>query len=732
MDWSDSTMFQNGIKYEDWDPSVMPDEHKNVEGFDSCDAEDLSPKMCESGMTQCGSIHWEMSVKNEEGGTVTTFERVKISMLGCLPMDSMATCDTYMPHFVVPEGGKNSNCVIEKCDEPLVDNCVEHDRSDKEYVYKKDDDKDDEKDEEPITSCPHCGEVDFSSATFYDGEGTEQQMPEVDVEWKKVTGYALCSGSDTVEPKECVASGWRPNVCARFHFTMGIKGEDTNGDKYAFEGTKLEIRDCLPEGTTCADVTAKIENIAKEGGMDFTYSDCELEICDRDGENCKVQDDSPKAGECHFPDLIWGGYKVLEGEHEGEKYAMYMCHPPFVMTPNRHSFKGYMDAYSKTPSEAYMDMAYTAGCYEGYAYVPECMEPIEGGHCGIPIYIENGHAVEVMMKDDEDKWDKMDEDKEGDKPSPNAFAFKFNMDVDSGSPGSEYMEDESKMSEEEWKFMSMMPRGARYECDADYVMHHTVKKDWGWCRPDGSFEVPRCEHKDTFYNLEFRLNSGGEKKLAGNGGIVQARMIMENGDVGDWEYACNDGFNDNAAGAICRTLGFKTGAKIPSSKKMDMSLDSMSNGGFGWTHFSCDHDDTLPQSMGCRAIKYEEVKKSKEHAMKWHCFDFEKMAVRCFDHRMFNVEVDLEMSKRRATCGVQAQKKEVHMQLNHLGEEVSVTWMLDDVETELPTKSNKRRGFMVRGKDLNNKDFKCIGCQIHMGRDKVLLGEAKVCEEDSD
>ena len=49
------------------------------------------------------------------------------------------------------------------------------------------------------------------------------------------------------------------------------------------------------------------------------------------------------------------------------KYAMYMCHSPFVMTPNKHSFMGYMDAYSKTASEAYMDTAYTAGCYEGYA-----------------------------------------------------------------------------------------------------------------------------------------------------------------------------------------------------------------------------------------------------------------------------------------------------------------------------------------------------------------------------
>ena len=267
---------------------------------------------------------------------------------------------------------------------------------------------------------------------------------------------------------------------------------------------------------------------------------------------------------------------------------MYMCHSPFVMTPNKHSFMGYMNAYSKTASEAYMDMAYTAGCYEGYAYLPECMEHTEGGHCGIPIYIENGQAVEVMMK--EDYEDKEDGDKEGDKEGDEEGDKEFSMDS-----GSEYMEEKSKMNEEEWKFMSMMPRGARYECDADHVMHQTTKMDWGWCRPDGSFEVPRCEHKDTFYNLEFRLNNGAEKKLAGNGGIVQARMVRENGEMGDWEYACNDGFNDNAAGAICRTLGFKTGAKIPATKKMGMGMDMMKDGGFGWTYFSCDHDDTLPQ-----------------------------------------------------------------------------------------------------------------------------------------
>jgi len=79
--------------------------------------------------------------------------------------------------------------MIEKCDAPMVNNCVEHDSSAKEYFNEKDDEKDDEKDEEPITSCPNCGEVDFSSATYYDNTGAEMEKPEIEVDWKKVTGY---------------------------------------------------------------------------------------------------------------------------------------------------------------------------------------------------------------------------------------------------------------------------------------------------------------------------------------------------------------------------------------------------------------------------------------------------------------------------------------------------------------------------------------------------------------
>merc|ERR1712216_420358 len=96
---------------------------------------------------------------------------------------------------------------------------------------------------------------------------------------------------------------------------------------------------------------------------------------DDDKKEDEKKDDEKKDdkdGKCHFPDLIFGGFKVKEGEHEGEKYATYMCHHRFVMTPNRDAFKGYMMEQKVTPQKAYMDLAHTAGCHEGKAYLPEC------------------------------------------------------------------------------------------------------------------------------------------------------------------------------------------------------------------------------------------------------------------------------------------------------------------------------------------------------------------------
>merc|ERR1712159_401456 len=132
-------------------------------------------------------------------------------------------------------------------------------------------------------------------------------------------------------------------------------------------------------------------------------------------------------GKCEFPKIIFAGYKMREGEHNGNPYAVYQCIPPYVMTPNKDSFYGYMKAENKTAKQAYMDMAYTAGCHEGKAYLPSCVDPRMARHCGIPNYIENGKAVDFVSmeewmkehgkgKDDKDENNKdKEEEKEKEK-----------------------------------------------------------------------------------------------------------------------------------------------------------------------------------------------------------------------------------------------------------------------------------------------------------------------------
>ena len=116
---------------------------------------------------------------------------------------------------------------------------------------------------------------------------------------------------------------------------------------------------------------------------------------------------------------------------------------------------------------------------------------------------------------------------------------------------------------------------------------------------------------------------------AGNvfGGVVQAKEVIggQNPDDLEWEYGCNDGFNDNAAGAICRTQGFQHGTQVPVSKKVQLlkaagvmalpkSITDDMPSSFGWTNFACNHDDTLATrysylfsyylSLGCYTLDF--------------------------------------------------------------------------------------------------------------------------------
>jgi hypothetical protein len=144
----------------------------------------------------------------------------------------------------------------------------------------------------------------------------------------------------------------------------------------------------------------------------------------------------------------------------------------------------------------------------------------------------------------------------------------------------------------------MMPMGARYECKEGFKMHKTLKGDWGWCLHDGSFEVPRCEPEKTWSEVEFKLHNGNERRFVNKGkvfaGMVLARNRTKSGPQGNWEFGCNDGFNHQAAGAICRTLGWMHGAQTPLTKKMQYMSSSEGKPKFGWTGFHCRSDVALP------------------------------------------------------------------------------------------------------------------------------------------
>ena len=67
----------------------------------------------------------------------------------------------------------------------------------------------------------------------------------------------------------------------------------------------------------------------------------------------------------------------------------------------------------------------------------------------------------------------------------------------------------------------------------------------------------------------------------------------------------------------------------------------------------------------------------------------------------------------------------------HVGQfqEASVRWKLDDQETGLiKHKYNKKRGYTVRARELNNMDFQCLTCEIYMG--DIMLGIDEMCKDD--
>ena len=338
---------------------------------------------------------------------------------------------------------------------------------------------------------------------------------------------------------------------------------------------------------------------------DESYFDEDENANDGDDDNRGEVDDDG----CYFPDLIDRGEKIFE---DGS-YAQYSCYKPYVMTPNRMFMMG-ASSSSGQLSNTYANYYNLAICSDDRTYFPECLEPEEARHCGLPKYIENGKAVPFMFLKDVLVEETDDYERQYFDDATMATMREVVDGYDSQLPD------------------EMMPFMAQYFCDEGYEMMKTMRGDMGWCRKDGSMEIPRCVRSYEHVEIMFRLVNSKEMKMttkAGDvfGGVVQAKEVIggQNPDDLEWEYGCNDGFNDNAAGAICRTQGFQHGTQVPVSKKVQLlkaagvmalpkSITDDMPSSFGWTNFACNHDDTLATrysylfsyylSLGCYTLDF--------------------------------------------------------------------------------------------------------------------------------
>ena len=52
--------------------------------------------------------------------------------------------------------------------------------------------------------------------------------------------------------------------------------------------------------------------------------------------------------------------------------------------------------------------------------------------------------------------------------------------------------------------------------------------------------------------------------------------------------------------------------------------------------------------MNCEAQRYEEA--MEERGMKAKCFDFDRMAIKCFNNTQFNMTASISYSKKKIYC----------------------------------------------------------------------------------
>ena len=327
---------------------------------------------------------------------------------------------------------------------------------------------------------------------------------------------------------------------AEYRCNQGYKME---GSKMVFcnvDGSKTDMPTCV-EDREC-QFPEKIENgrfIGEYHGWDGRkrgWYQCQHGTRDYGdvyfGESC---DDSEYSSSCRMdtncPVEIEHGYLMREWEwEEYETYiGEYRCYEGFELR-NPSIFSS-----SKADYEEHYGWG-TCG-YDGDfdpENLPRCVKPGSPEPCNMPKETLNGYRVEEMMNEEYGMIDQ-----------------------------------------------------AKYKCNSGYMMVETWKGDIGWCRHDGTFELPYCMSPREWFTVEFELVPGLSKME--NAGRVKARHVYADGSADDWYAGCDDHFNGPAAGAICRSMGFRHGKQITGDKKMKPISDLP----FGMTNIYCYHDDTL-------------------------------------------------------------------------------------------------------------------------------------------
>jgi hypothetical protein len=394
----------------------------------------------------------------------------------------------------------------------------------------------------------------------------------------------------------------------------------------------------------------RLDNIAivkpeENGGYD------ELEECVVETFYCKSTDNQinrkPNCmrDTCQYMDLENGYITKINAERDSPcRYAEYRCNPGYEMEGERIVHCNPDGTYSDMPRCVKAQCQFSEGMeharliteyvdeyigrmgwyqcmngtrdYDDVYYNIKCgQEESECQQGDCPAMIENGYLMRVWYWDEKDThigeyrcndgfelrnpkifssskqeyeekygWGMCDDDRQ--KPDPEMMP----RCVKPGSPEpcnmpksimNGYRVDEIKNED-----YDMVDR-ARYRCNSRYKMVETWRGDIGWCRNDGTFELPYCQAPSDYFEVEFEMNPGMSKMV--NAGRVKARHVYADGSSGEWYVGCDDHFNGPAAGAICRSMGFRHGKQVMGDTKMK-PIEGLP---FGMTNIYCYHDDTL-------------------------------------------------------------------------------------------------------------------------------------------